>query len=70
MTKTGLFLVGVAVVVLAYDLLQLLTGGWTISQTISKLGRESQAIPFLAGFVCGHFFWPIWGDKEGSKRGC
>lgn len=30
----------------------------TISETIWKISFRFPFIPFLAGFLCGHLFWP------------
>lgn len=49
--------------VLAYDLAALLGGGpdATVSRVVYESARRWPVIPFLAGVVCGHFFWPVKG---------
>ena len=35
----------------------------TISEVIQNQSRKWIFIPFLAGFLMGHWFWPINNDK-------
>lgn len=63
--KTGLVIVGFIVALLAFDLVMLMAGGATVSQTMNYWARTSPVIPFAFGVVAGHLFWPIWvGDKK------
>lgn len=40
--------------------------GSTVSSLMFDLGFEWPVIPFMAGFLCGHFFFSMWGRE--SKR--
>ena len=49
-----------AIVVLgAYEIWALATGHITLSRTVWNLDRSQYGplVPFLAGLLCGHFFW-------------
>ena len=59
MTSTDRVLIGAIGVLLAYE-------GWTlvnqtqqdtISESIWRVTQTRPLVPFLAGLLCGHFFW-------------
>jgi len=61
---TGWLIIGVAVALGIYDIYALTAGGAeaTISVVIRQAALKNPAIPFAAGFLCGHFFWRIKSD--------
>jgi uncharacterized membrane protein YdjX (TVP38/TMEM64 family) len=55
-------------ILLAFLVLLLVWEGWvlvnaeqgdTISSVIATAAERWPVIPFLAGLLCGHFFWPM-----------
>lgn len=57
---TRRILVGTIFLLSAYDIAAYLYGGpgSTISEVILDAARQHPALPFAAGFLCGHLFWP------------
>lgn len=61
---------------LLYDLYAVYAAGFeaTISVVVFTLAKQAPIIPFLAGVLVGHLFWPIEGsngtaDKKHSDGG-
>lgn len=69
-TVTKLSLLMVLVALLAYDLFAVYQFGFegTISVVVFTLAKSAPIIPFLAGVVVGHLFWPIEGNYANSKK--
>jgi len=55
-TKHGIY--ALLILVLALEVWALITGHQTISQVVWVASFTYPIIPFLAGVVCGHLFWP------------
>ena len=51
-----LIVVGVTAYAL-YDIVASFYKGATISEVIRKWSYENPVVPFVIGFVCGHWFW-------------
>lgn len=68
-TVTRLVLVMVLIALLAYDLFAVYKFGYagTISLVIFSLSKMYPIVPFLAGIVCGHLFFPIEGATDAGK---
>jgi len=66
-TITAIFLVIIALVIIAYDVLAVIKGGnkATISRVIIDTSREWLIIPLFFGILMGHFFWP-----QATKETC
>jgi hypothetical protein len=56
---TPYFLIGLAIVALLFEFYTLIdkAPNNTISETIWRAIAGRPFIPFLVGFLCGHFFW-------------
>lgn len=65
MRCTALVLVALAVALTAYDVAACLwlPAGSTLSEVVLAGSRRYPALPFAAGFVCGHLFWPQRGRR-------
>jgi hypothetical protein len=63
---TGIFISGLLLATLAYDVYAFLAGGTeaTISWTIFEYSYKYPAGVFLIGFVCGHLFWQMKPDLK------
>jgi hypothetical protein len=59
MSLTDKVILGAVVVLLAYEGWTLInsTPGDTISESIWRIAASRPLVPFLVGFLCGHFFW-------------
>jgi len=59
-TKTGWIIIILALIVLIWELYVIFLGSdmKTISEEIWMLNDRSAGIPFAAGLLAGHFFWP------------
>jgi hypothetical protein len=64
--KTTIWLVGIAVLVLAlWDVLAFVFGkNATISVVITDWSYYTPWVPFVLGFLCGHLFAPAQGTKD------
>jgi hypothetical protein len=71
MKKTPVVLAFFIVALLAYDMYALIYFGWdeTISVATLQLSKKFPVVPFLAGLVCGHLFWPQEPKNEAPKDG-
>jgi hypothetical protein len=69
-TVTKLALLMALVLLLAYDLFAVYYFGFegTISVVVFTLAKSAPIIPFLAGVVVGHLFWPIEGNYADEKK--
>lgn len=58
----------ILILVVAWDILAKVFGGMgsTVSSLLFNLGYDWPVIPFMAGLLCGHFFFSMWGRE--SKR--
>lgn len=63
---TFLFTILSVVLILAYDGVAIYMDGTkaSISYLIITSSYKFPIIPFLGGFLCGHFWWPIRQVKE------
>lgn len=65
--RLTLFVILIATLLLAgYDLFIFMTLGndATISIVMKQLCEQYPVIPFVAGFICGHIFWPNYSLNE------
>lgn len=64
--KTSWIMVLTALLWLVWDIILFATGEATISDIMTNLSFYTPALPFAAGFLCGHWFWPtfIYRDKK------
>ena len=71
MKKTPIVVAFFIGVILLYDLYALAFLGWddTISVSTLQLSKKFPVVPFLAGLVCGHLFWPQEPQNEIEKDG-
>ena len=69
-TKTKFVLLASLVSLLAYDLYAVYAHGFdaTVSVVVFTLAKAAPIIPFLAGVVVGHLFWPIEGNNGSSRK--
>ena len=54
--------IGAVCAILLYDVWAILKGGIKASvsyMVIMVWTKKYPAIPFVAGFICGHLFWPL-----------
>lgn len=58
MTVTHIFLVAIIAATIGWTIYMLATGGTTVSQVVYQMNELHPVFPFLAGFVCGHFWFP------------
>jgi len=56
-TNTGNFIAVTAVIWVVYDVYAYVTDKPTISGVITRFSWYSPSMPFIAGFLCGHWFW-------------
>lgn len=56
--KTTWVLAVIVVVLVVYDFSVRNVPGGTISEVILTIAKNSPVLPFLAGVLCGHLFWP------------
>ena len=65
-TPNFIWLILIAVVV--WDIAAKTFGGMgaTVSSLLFNLGYDWPVIPFMAGLLCGHFFFSMWG-RESKK---
>lgn len=69
---TAIVIAVIVAVVLLYDLCVVLLCNdvnATISNTVRLMAKRTPVIAFLAGLVCGHFFWPTTGFKDRETDG-
>ena len=59
MDSTAIMIVVVAAIVIIWDIVVYVQGKKTVSQHIQRWAKLSLPVAFLAGFICGHFFWPL-----------
>jgi hypothetical protein len=59
MSLTDKVVLGSIGVLLAYEAWTLFNGisGDTISESVWRVAATRPLVPFLAGMLCGHFFW-------------
>lgn len=69
-TQTKFALLLALVLLLSYDLFAVYAYGFdaTVSVVVFTLAKAAPIIPFLAGLVVGHFFWPIEGNNGSSGK--
>jgi hypothetical protein len=71
-TVTKMALIMALMCLLAYDLFAVYRFGYdgTISLVVFTMSKAYPVIPFLAGLVCGHLFFPIEGTsgESGSDK--
>ena len=62
---TAIFIGIITLVVIIFDIIVLCNPGEndTVSYVVQMLAHKYPIIPLAAGILCGHFFWPIKGDK-------
>ncbi len=65
-TVTAIFTVAFVLIALGYDAYVLIADGTeaTISHLIITASKEFTLIPFLFGFLMGHFYWPLRPTKK------
>lgn len=63
LTQCLLLLLVVGVVL--YDVVAIWRGGWdaSVSAVVFTLSCKYPIVPFLAGLLCGHLFWPPGGGE-------
>jgi hypothetical protein len=66
---TGILLVTLAFLLL-YDAIAVNLFGYpgTISIVVYEASKNWPIIPFLAGIVCGHFWFPLLGIKDEKNK--
>ncbi len=52
------FIAGTFAVWIAFDVWLAMHGGPTESAVLRDIGMRYTFLPFLMGFLCGHWFWP------------
>jgi hypothetical protein len=69
-TVTRLVLLMTLVALLAYDLFAVYRFGYegTISLVVFTMAKSFPIIPFLAGVVVGHLFFPIEGTNATQRK--
>jgi uncharacterized integral membrane protein len=69
-TQTKFTVLMALVLILAYDLFAVYAYGFdaTVSVVVFTLAKAAPIIPFLAGVVVGHLFWPIEGNNGSSRK--
>ena len=55
---TAVILAVIVVGLILWTIYMLATGGTTVSQVVYQMNELHPVFPFLAGFVCGHFWFP------------
>jgi hypothetical protein len=50
-------MISVVLALLIYEVWLYVAGKETISETIRRFSNISYMIPFIAGVLCGHFWW-------------
>jgi hypothetical protein len=75
MKLTLIVIIGTVFGLVAYDIYIISAMGKqeSISAYMIRLSHEHPSIPFLAGVLCGHFFWrmkrsDIWPKKEKQSK--
>lgn len=66
MRLTGFMLLLAFLFILGFDLFTVLRDGnysHTVSQWVYQTSKDFMILPFLAGIVAGHFWWPIKGGE-------
>jgi hypothetical protein len=63
---TFIFVLSMAISVLAYDGFVMLKAGYeaSVSHTVIIMAYKYPVMTFLVGFVCGHLFWRMGASKE------
>jgi len=63
---TGCVIVGAILALGAYDVYALISGGVeaTLSRVTLRTALNHPIVPFAAGILCGHLFWPQRLTKE------
>lgn len=56
-TTVGVVILVVTLLLIAYDVYLYVKGKTTLSFVLTRFSYYSPALPFLAGFLCGHWFW-------------
>lgn len=58
---TGIFIVVSALIAIGYDVWVYSHAGTegTISYWIYDMSHDHPSIPFVMGYICGHFFWQM-----------
>lgn len=64
MKVTKIFVLSVVGLAVVYDVVAIFMGWWTMSRFITGSSTEYLAIPFAAGFLCGHLFWSQGGKAD------
>lgn len=61
MTFTAIVTLSFIVIAIVFDLIVLLVKGSdnTISAVVFNLSKQYPIIPFVAGVIAGHLWWPI-----------
>lgn len=69
-TVTRMSLLFTLIALLAYDLFAVYKFGYdgTISLVVFTLAKAYPIVPFLAGVVVGHLFFPIEGTNDKGKK--
>lgn len=63
---TGFVVLGAIVLVLVWDLFCVIRDGNyanTVSRWVFDISKSFMIVPFLAGVVAGHFWWPQAGGE-------
>jgi hypothetical protein len=68
-TVTIIFMILIAVAIAIYDVIAIIYGGTeaSISSHLIVWSYEFPAATFLFGFLCGHLFWRMKGNKDTRK---
>ena len=62
---TKYIVIAVTVILIGYDIAAYLFGkNATISVFITDLSYYTPIVPFIAGVLCGHWFWPARGSHN------
>ena len=56
-TTVGIVIIGASVTLIAYDIWLYATKRPSLSTVLTKFSYYSPILPFIAGLLCGHWFW-------------
>jgi len=65
-TKTIIVIVLTVLLLIGWDVFAILEGGKeaSISSVIITYSYDYPIIPFMFGFLCGHFFWRLKANRD------
>lgn len=63
---TGIFILVLIVAIAVYDIYIINVAGKdaSISQVLIDYAYDYPSFPFIFGFICGHLFWRMGGDRR------